>query len=44
MRINKMLGNALITYQILTTNSFRKCMEVSLEHLYVDMTVYMLGV
>ena len=28
--------NALIYYQILTTNSFRKCMEISLEKFYVD--------
>ena len=28
--------NALIFYQILPTNSFRKCMEISLENVYVD--------
>ena len=28
--------NALIFYQILPTNSFRKCMEISLENFYVD--------
>ena len=26
----------LICYQILSTNSLRKCMEISLENLYVD--------
>ena len=28
--------NALIYHQILSTNSLRKCMEISLENLYVD--------
>ena len=28
--------NALIFYQILSTHSLRKCMEISLENLYVD--------
>ena len=28
--------NGLIYYQILSTNSLRKCMEISLENLYVD--------
>ena len=28
--------NAFIFYQILSTNSLRKCMENSLENLYVD--------
>ena len=28
--------NALIYYQILSTNSLRPCMEISLENLYVD--------
>ena len=28
--------NALIFYQILSTNSLRKCIEISLENLYVD--------
>ena len=28
--------NALIFYQILITNSLRKCMEITLENLYVD--------
>ena len=28
--------NALIFEQILSTNSVRKCMEISLENLYVD--------
>ena len=27
---------SLIFYQILSTNFFRKCMEISLENLYVD--------
>ena len=40
MRINKnnvqQLENALIFYQILSINSLRKCMEISLENLYVD--------
>ena len=30
------MGKALICYQILLTNSCRKCMEVSLESLYLD--------
>ena len=40
MRINKMITpgkiNALIIYQILSTDSLRKCMEISLENLSVD--------
>ena len=38
MRINKMITKRkiLIFYQILSTNSSRKCMEISLENLYVD--------
>ena len=28
--------NALIFYQILFTNSLRKCMEISVENLFVD--------
>ena len=28
--------NALIYYQILSTYSLRKCIEISLENLYVD--------
>ena len=39
MRINKVIiqeKNTLIFYQILSTHSFRKCMEISLENLYVD--------
>ena len=40
MRINKNNDhpskNALIFYQILSTHSLRKCMEISLENLYVD--------
>ena len=39
MRINKVITqekNALIFYQILSTHSLRKCMEISLENLYVD--------
>ena len=31
--------NALIFYEILPTNSFRKCIEISLENLYVDIGV-----
>ena len=37
MRISKMITlkrNALILYQILSTNSLTKCMEISLENLY----------
>ena len=30
------MGKALICYQILLTNSCRKCMEISLESLYLD--------
>ena len=30
------MGKALICYQILLTNSRRKCMEISLESLYLD--------
>ena len=39
MRINKVITqekNALIFYQILSTHSLRKYMEISLENLYVD--------
>ena len=39
MRINTcdhQRGNALIFYQILSTNSLRKCVDISLENLYVD--------
>ena len=39
MRTDKMITqekNALIYYQLLSTNSVRKCMEISLENLYVD--------
>ena len=38
MRINKMITKRKIfdLYQILSTNSWRKCMEISLENLYVD--------
>ena len=40
MRINKMItqekNNTLIFEQILSTNCLRKCVEVSLENLYVD--------
>ena len=28
--------NALIFYQILLTNSFRKCVEITMENLHVD--------
>ena len=30
------MGKALISKQILSTDSFRKCMEISLENLYLD--------
>ena len=30
------MENALIFKQILSTNSFKKCMEISLENLYLD--------
>ena len=40
MRINKMITQlareSSSYYQILPTNSLRKCMEISLENLYVD--------
>ena len=38
MRIGKMItkGKIVIFYQILSTNPVRKCMEISLENLYVD--------
>ena len=38
MRINKMITKkkSLIFYQFLSTNSVRKCMEISLENLFVD--------
>ena len=41
MRINKMIPseNSLIFYQILSAHSLRKCIEISLENLYV----YILG-
>ena len=31
--------NDLIFYQIFSTNSLRKCTEISLENLYVDIVV-----
>ena len=38
MRINKMITKkkSLIFYQILSTNSVKKCIEISLENLFVD--------
>ena len=30
------MGKTLISKQILSTNSLSKCMEISLENLYVD--------
>ena len=41
MRINNNIidhlrENALLFYQILSTHSLRKCIEISLENLYVD--------
>ena len=37
MRIYEMITKkTLICYQILSTYSYRKCMEISLENLYVD--------
>ena len=32
----ELIKNALIYYQILSTNSLRKCIEISLENLYED--------
>ena len=34
--IDHLMGKALISKQILQTNSLRKCMEISLENLYLD--------
>ena len=34
------MGKALIGKQILSTNSLSKCMEISLENLYVDIGAY----
>ena len=34
--IDHLRENALIFYQILSTYSLRKCIEISLENLYVD--------
>ena len=34
------MGKALISKQILSTNSLRKCIEISLENLYLDIGVY----
>ena len=31
-----MMGKALISKQILSTNSLRKCMEISQENLYLN--------
>ena len=36
MRIKKMIHLREIIYQILSTYFSRKCMEISLENLYVD--------
>ena len=39
MRVHRIIDQgkkSLIFYQILSTNSLRKCMEISLENLYVD--------
>ena len=39
MRIHKMITQEkgkMIYYQILSTHSLRKCIEISLENLYVD--------
>ena len=39
MRINTcdhQRQNALIVYQILSTNSLRECVDISLENLYID--------
>jgi len=33
------MGKALISKQIPSTNSLRKCMEISLENLYLDIAV-----
>ena len=34
--ITSVMGNALISKQVLSTNSSRKCMKISLENLYLD--------
>ena len=36
MRVHRIIKKALTFYQILSTNSLRKCTEISLENLYVD--------
>ena len=39
IRVHRIINQgkkALIFYQILSTNSLRKCMEISLENSYVD--------
>ena len=43
MRINEMITkreNALIFYQILSTTSLKKCIEISLENYYVDIEAF----
>ena len=43
MRINEMITkreNALIFYQILSTTSLKKCIEISLENCYVDIEAF----
>ena len=42
MRIHKndhLMENSLIFCQILPTDSLRKCMEISMENLYVDIGI-----
>ena len=46
MRISKMITlkrNALIIYQILSTNALTKCMEISLENLYLKIILSFKG-
>ena len=43
VRINEMTtwwGKVLISKQILSANSLRKCMEISLQNLYLDIGAY----
>ena len=39
MRIDHLRENALIFYQILSTHSLRKYIEISWENLYVDIKI-----
>ena len=40
MRIYKMMENLLIFYQILSTTSLKKCVEISRKNLYVDLEAW----